>query len=231
LKDSLEGSRLFRGLPRRVIDELAEVANRREFRRGERIFAQGDAGESLYCVVSGGVRIIAIGIEGQEIFLNEIGPGDCFGELELLEGFPRTAGACAIDPTVLLVVQGRTFLRLLKEQPQLSARFLRLFCERLRWTISLYEDTAFLTDSARLAKRLLHLATGHGHAIGAIELKISQSDLARFLGTSRKFVNRHLRDWKGQGWIELARTRLCIRNPQALQRLAAGQGEPREATG
>jgi hypothetical protein len=42
LKDSLAGSRPFRGLPDRIVDDLAEAAIRRECRRGERIFAQGD---------------------------------------------------------------------------------------------------------------------------------------------------------------------------------------------
>jgi len=59
LKDALAGSRLFRGLPDRIIDELAEIAVHREYGKGERIFSQGDQGDSLYCVVSGRVRIDA----------------------------------------------------------------------------------------------------------------------------------------------------------------------------
>jgi CRP-like cAMP-binding protein len=217
-------SRLFRGLPDRVVDELAKAAVRREYGKGEMIFSQGDEGDSLYCVVSGRVRIDAIGLEGQEVFLNEMRPGDCFGELELLDGFPRTAGARATERSALLAIHRSFFLRLLNEERQLSAHCLALFCERMRWTISLYEDAAFLTSAARLAKRLLHLTTGPGgQADETLELEISQADLARFLGTSRKSVNRHLRDWKGRGWIAVARARLCIRDPHALRRLATGQ--------
>jgi len=114
----------------------------------------------------------------------------------------------------------------------MSAHCLNLFCERLRSTISLYEDVAFLSSAARLAKRLLHLTAGPGgQPNGTLELTISQSDLARFLGTSRKLVNRHLRDWKGRGWIAVARARLCIRDRHALHRLATGQDKDSEPPG
>jgi CRP/FNR family cyclic AMP-dependent transcriptional regulator len=223
ISHSLSDNQLFRGLPERIIDRLAAVAVRRECRRDERIFSQGDDGDALYCVVSGQVRIDTVGLGGQEVFLNLMYPGDCFGEIAVVDGLPRTAGACATEPTVLLAVRRSDFLRLLSEESTLAIHLLVLFCERLRWTTNLYEDSAFLTSPERLAKRVLSLAMLHGRQVnGGMELKISQSDLARFLGVSRQIVNRHLHDWKDRGWVEIARARLLIQDSEALRRLAAG---------
>jgi CRP/FNR family cyclic AMP-dependent transcriptional regulator len=220
---SLADNHLFRGLPERIIGKLGAVATQRECRKGERIFSQGDAGDSLYCVVSGRVRIDTVGASGQEVFLNFMYPGDCFGEIAVVDGLPRTAGAFASEPTVLLAVRRTDFLQLLNEESTLAIHLLSLFCERLRWTTNLYEDSAFLTSPARLAKRILSLALLHGRAADTgMELNISQSDLARFLGVSRQIVNRHLHDWKDRGWVEIGRGQLLIHDSDALRRLAAG---------
>jgi CRP-like cAMP-binding protein len=177
-------------------------------------------------MVSGRVRIDAVGIAGQEVFLNEMTPGDCFGEIAVVDGKLRTAGASATEPTVLWAIHRREVFWALDEHPQLRSRLLALICSRTRWSTDLYQDAAFLTPPARLAKRVLHLALHQDRpAGGAIELRIKQSDLARFLGVSRKLVNDRLNDWKERNWVSVARGRLYIRDVDALRSLAAGRDD------
>lgn len=223
----LSRMRLLRDVPRRTLDRLAVAVVRREYKRGERIFSQGDEGDYLYLVASGRVRIDAVGIMGQEVTLNEVRDGDCFGEIAVLDGLPRTAGATASTSTVLLALHRRQFRDLLDAEPGLATRLLGLVCERLRWSAGLYEDSEFLASPARLAKRVLDMAVqlGYGNA-GEVELRISQSDLARFLGISRKSVNQHLHHRKARGWVRVSRACLLIRDAEALRRIAAGQSDP-----
>jgi CRP-like cAMP-binding protein len=63
----------------------------------------------------------------------------------------------------------------------------------------------------------------HGRAarVGHLELRISQGELARFLGVTRQVVNHHLSDWRRRGWIELGRTQIVIRNTEALRAMIA----------
>jgi CRP-like cAMP-binding protein len=93
----------------------------------------------------------------------------------------------------------------------------------LRWTSELVEESAFLAGPARLAKRLLILASLHGRAarVGQLELRISQGELARFLGLTRQAVNHNLSEWRRLGWIDLGRTKIVIRNTEALRALIA----------
>ena len=139
--------------------------------------AQGDVGDALFGVASGRVRISASGAAGQEVFLNIMEPGDTFGESAVMDGLPRTAGATALDDATLIVIKRSDFLQLLEREPQLAIHLLKLLCERLRWTSELVEESAFLAGPARLAKRLLILASLHGRAarVGHLELRISQA--------------------------------------------------------
>ncbi|HEY8519349.1 MAG TPA: Crp/Fnr family transcriptional regulator [Gammaproteobacteria bacterium] len=219
----LQRNYLFRGLPEAALESIAALAAKRVFEKGAIIFAQGDVGDALYGVAAGRVRISASGVGGQEVFLNIMEPGDTFGEIAVIDGLPRTAGATAIERTTLIVIQRQDFLRLVEREPKLALHLLKLFCERLRWTSEIVEESAFLPGPARLAKRLLILTTLHGRraGVGTMELRISQGDLARFLGISRQIANQNLRAWHKKGWVDLARSRIVIRNPEALRRVIA----------
>ena len=217
---------LFHGLPDRVIDSLATVAVTRHFGKNERIFAQGDPGDALFGVVSGRVRIGTISAAGQEVFLNIMEPDESFGEIAVIDGLTRTAGAVAMEPTELIALRRKDLLKVLRCEPDLAIHLLSLFCERIRWASDLVEEAALLVPSARLAKRLLSLAMSHGKKTEhGIEFRISQSELAKFLGMSRQNVNEKLQVWKSKGWISLARARLLITNPAELKMVANGETE------
>ncbi len=219
----LQQNYLFRGLPPNALDRLAALATRRTYPKGAVIFAQGDSGDALFGVASGRVRISASGAGGQEVFLNIMEPGDTFGEIAVIDGLPRTAGATALDDASVIVIKRTDFLDLLEREPRLAVHLLKLFCERLRWTSELVEESAFLTGPARLAKRLLILASLHGRATGpgTLELRITQQDLARFLGISRQIVNGHLSEWRSHGWVEVGHKQILIKNTEALRRVVA----------
>jgi len=226
LRDALADNQLFRGLPDRIIDRLFAVAVRRTYLKGERIFSQGDEGDALYCVVSGRVRIVAVGGTSQEVFLNIIEPHESFGEIAVIDGLPRTATAVAIEPVKLIALGRNDLIEVLGAEPELALHLLRLFCQRMRWASDLVEESAFLSPPARLAKRLLSLAMLHGKATeDGIALSISQIELAKFLGASRQYVNEKLQAWKTRGWVSLARRSLLIVDPAALKRIA-GDGLP-----
>lgn len=212
----VERNSLFRGLPRETRVRIAALAVRRGYEEGTVIFMRGDPGDSLCGVATGRVRISASGPGGKEVFLNIMEPGDAFGEIALLDGSPRTATATAMAPTELIVIPRDAFSALLQSQPQLAAHLIQLLCRRVRWTAELMEDTALLSVPARLAKRLLSLASAPGH--GA-KVALSQEELAQFLGLSRQIVNQHLQAWRAQGWLALGRGSITVVDAEALRQV------------
>jgi CRP/FNR family transcriptional regulator, cyclic AMP receptor protein len=217
----LKRNALFSGLPDAVLDRIAAHAQWRSCRRNETLFSQGDQGDALFGVVSGRVRISTVGPDGREVFLNIMEPGDTFGEIAVIDGLPRTAGAVALDPATLIFIRREEFLAVVEREPVLAMHLLRLFCKRVRWTSDLVEESSFLFGPARLAKRLLVLTALHGEAgPEGMELAISQAELAQFLNMSRQLVNQQLQAWRSRGWVSLGRSRIVVRDAEALGREA-----------
>jgi CRP/FNR family transcriptional regulator, cyclic AMP receptor protein len=226
----LERNQLFRGLPVPTLRSLAAIAIRRHVSPKSEVFFRGDAGGALYGIVTGRVRISNSLPGGREVFLNLIEPGECFGEIALLDGNPRTATATALVKTELMVIQQETFRELLQKEPLLAVHLIKLLCQRVRWSSGLAEDLALLYAPARIARRLLCLAHAHGRRIQTgVQMVISQEELAQFLGLSRQAVNQQLREWVVTHWIALGRGRITIINEAAL-RAVVGEQMGAEAT-
>lgn len=115
----LENVPLFASLERADREVLADGLRRVRFGRGEIILEQGDAGASLYVIVTGTVRVsLAHGPVSR--VLATLGPGACFGEMSLLTGEPRAA-TCVADSDVDCFELGHEALRrMLTASPHLA---------------------------------------------------------------------------------------------------------------
>ena len=214
---------LFRGLCDATIAALAGLAHRERFSKGSLIFSQGDPGDALYGVASGRIRIYTADDRGHEVFLNELGPGETFGEIALLDGLARTASAMAIIQTTLVVIPRAQFLRHLEQDTGLSLQMMKLLCERLRWVSKMVEESALLSGAARVATRLSSLVDAFGTQLpsGDFVLTISQAELAHFLGISRQVVNQYLGSWADCGWVTLRRGKIIVHDLDKLKAQAA----------
>ncbi len=219
----LQRSPLLRGLAPAIQERIVALATQRSYRRGALVFRQGDPGDALFAVVTGRIRISTGSAAGREIFLNIMAPGDSFGEIAALDGGPRTATATAMEASELVSIRRGALFELLEREPRSALELLRLCGERLRWTSGLLEDAALLDAAARLAKRLLSLCEVHGEgAREGTRLRISQEELASFLGLSRQAINQQLQAWKAKGWVGIGRGSVLVRDAPALRRTISG---------
>ena len=201
----------FAGLGQEAIEAIAVLCVYRRLDKEETLFLKGDAGDALYAVRRGQVRIGTGNTSGRRLTLNLLGPGDVFGEVALLDGRPRTADAVAVEATELYTVRRRDFLDLLVKKPAVAIQIIELLCERVRWMSAQMEERDLLPLETRLAHRLVALSEDYGS-----ELHVSQEELAIFVGASRESVNRQLQTWRRQGWIELSRNRIRVLHPSRL---------------
>ena len=212
---------LFSGLGADRLARIASLGVSKQLADGEALFLKGDAGDALYGVLSGKIRISTSAPNGKEIILSIVDPGGMFGEIALLDGKSRSADATAMGNATLFMLQRREFSRFLEEEPTLAIHFLEMVCQRLRSTNDLIEDAAFLALPARLAKRLLSFSQASvessSGATVTTEIRISQAELGQLMATSRESINRLLQEWREQGWVSLGRNRLVIHNHGALQ--------------
>jgi len=218
----LLSSPLFDVLPREAVDEILRQANERFVRRGQTLFQKGDEGSYMVAVLSGRIRISTTSPEGREVTLNLIDAGEVFGEIALLDGKPRSADATAIEASHLMTVDRRQFLPYLASSNNLALRVIDVLCERLRDTSETLGNFATLDLPGRLARKLLNLAEEYGtSANGRIRLNIrlSHTDLGRFVGCSRETVNKQMRAWEEEGIVGREDGRIIVGRPSVLMRI------------
>ena len=218
--DSLRRCALFAHVDADALRALAGQMRRRRFRRNEVIFHQGDIGDSLQVVVSGGVKIVLPSHEGDEAIIASLKPGDFFGELALLDGAPRSTTATSLEPTETLALPRDQFQRLLAEDPRIVQALLHALAEELRRLTGHVEELHFLDLAGRLSMRLVRLAReGDPEAQGRVELDwpFTQSDLAAMIGGTRQSVNKLLSGLVEDGLVTIERELLVITDLDRLE--------------
>ena len=138
-----------------------------------------------------------------------------FGELSLLDGGPRTASAEAIEAVDAVLLFRDDFLALLRGRFELVQHIITLLVERLRYTTRYSEQLAFMSIPGRVAAALLQLRSPD-----QTRITITQQGLANYVGVTREWVNRTLREFEAHGWVALQRGALQIVNAPALEGIA-----------
>ena len=201
---------LFRDVPEDLGKQIESMLVTRKLAKNETLFQKGDEGDGLYVIISGSIHISSVSSGGKEASFNVLSPGAVFGEIALLDGGERTADAIAGKASVLSFLPRHKFKQLLADEPDFAYQLIAILCGRLRRMSAIIEDFLLLDIRTRLARQLLNEVDS---------LQLSQENLSRFLGTSRVTVNKHLQEWKKQGWITLARGRVNVLNRAALENL------------
>jgi CRP/FNR family cyclic AMP-dependent transcriptional regulator len=211
---------LFADLTTEELGALATSLRRRRSARGEVLFIEGDPGDSLYIIEEGRVKIALTSPQGKEVVLTILGPSDFFGDLALLDGEPRSADAIAVEACQLLLLRRQDFLSFIDAHPAAAKKLLAVLSRRLRRNAQLVQDAAFLDIPSRLARLLAGLADQEGQPAGTgvvIGSRLTQTDLAGFIGASRESVNKWLRSFERQGLLRLERGRLVILDVERLR--------------
>ncbi len=218
-QDLLKRVPLFTHLQGAELTGLSKHLRRRAFHRGTVVFHREQAGDALYIIESGRVRIFLPTEGGEELTVDILDPGEVFGELALLDGRPRSATAEAFEDTVVYTISRDEFQRFLVTAPQASAALIELHSTRLRELTEYTESLAFLDLEARLAKALLQMAERYGIRADGIEidLDLTQTELATMVGATRERVNRALTTFRAQRLVEMRGKKIVLLDPTRLK--------------
>jgi CRP-like cAMP-binding protein len=189
--------------PQAFLDTAGVARKIAEFRRGESIYSQGEAAESVMYVQKGGVKFSVVNGSGKEAVVAMFGPSDFFGEGCMAGQTIRMGTATAITPTTLLVIEKDELLRVLHTEHELSDHFISyMLAHNIRVEEDLM-DQLFNSSEKRLARTLLLLARyGKQDQPDRILPKVSQETLAEMIGTTRSRVNFFMNKFRKLGFIE-----------------------------
>ncbi len=165
-------------------------------------------------VLEGEVKVSRHAADGRSLELYRVVPGElCLvSSASLFRSTPLCAQGISTRATRLLLITPPVFVQWL-ETPVFRNAVLGLFAERMADLTGLIDAVAFQRLDQRLAACLL----GRGQ-----DIALSHQQLADELGTVREMVSRLLRRFEREGWVELAREHVLIRNSQALRAVADG---------
>lgn len=128
----LKGVRFFELLSTDQLRFLAAALEPVAWVAGDEVFLLGDPGDAMYIVISGRVGISLQQPPRCDDFVTRLGPGDCFGEMGLLEELPRSASACVLEDTEAYTLAKEKMLGLLLAYPELGLGMLRAMSRRIR---------------------------------------------------------------------------------------------------
>jgi CRP/FNR family cyclic AMP-dependent transcriptional regulator len=174
--------------------------------KGQTLFKEGDAGDRLFVVVEGKLKLGTSSGDGRENLLSILGPGDMFGELSLFDPGPRTATATAVTDARVLALANDQVIGWVTAHPQVSLQLFKRLARRLRRTNEVLADLVFADVPGRVAKAIMDLGERFGTKKDDglhVNHELTQEELAQLVGASRETVNKALADFAGRGWVRL----------------------------
>jgi uncharacterized membrane protein len=125
---------LFSSLDSKATAELGEYLTIHDYPKSAMIFRNGDPGDAMYLIDIGKVRISLTDADGADVTLAELGPGDFFGEMAMLDGQGRSANATAIADARVAKLTRDDFLSFMRSDPRVTLELLTSLTLRLRRT-------------------------------------------------------------------------------------------------
>jgi len=150
----LRGVPLFAALDDAAVDELCGYLHPVELKAGSSLFRVGDAGDAMYIIESGRVRITVTDADGREVILASLGHGDFFGEMAMLDGHGRSADAAVTEDSRLRVLTREDFLNFVSSDSRIVLEMLSAMTRRLRRTDDLLRHRVSRNANEEDAKQL-----------------------------------------------------------------------------
>jgi CRP/FNR family transcriptional regulator, cyclic AMP receptor protein len=185
------------------LDQAGAAGEVVAYRRSEVIFSQGEAGDSVFYIQTGGVKLSAVSTAGREAVVAMLGPGDFFGEGGLAGQSVRRTTATALTPTTALVIGKAEMIRVLRAEHALSERFIAYMLSRnIRIEEDLLDQLFDSTEKGIARALLLQAGYGTGDKPDSVLPAISPAALAKTVGTTPDRISVILQKFARLGFIE-----------------------------
>ena len=152
--DTLQHSRLFQNVPHAVASSVLASGTTRSLAPGDTLLHAGKSNDTLFVVLSGRLNVL-LGVPNGPRH-TQVGPGDCVGELSVIDGNPVSADVVAESASEVIGVSGDELWALLDVSPEMARNLLFILSGRVR------HDSTVLTEAARLRLHFERAATVDG---------------------------------------------------------------------
>ena len=223
----LKRSLLFSGLNEEHLADVAAIAAKKIFGKGESLFTEGEKANGFYLLASGSIKLCKISPDGKEKVLHFVHPSETFAEAAFFGDGAYPAEARALEKGEALFFPKEAFMGLLERNPRFSLNLIVSLSLLLRRFARQIEELSFAEVPARLAAYLMELAARKSTTYQGktyLDLDMKKGELASHIGTVSETLSRSLKKLKDDGIIEVDGSRVIIHDMERLRRLSGKQG-------
>ena len=216
-------------LPLETQKRLERTAEQRNYRRRQVIHFADQAGDFLYLLCTGRVKISRVSDQGREVTLYLIEDSHVFGETGLIDANQTyELMAETLEDSLVAVFRRSDILTAMAETPQAAMEMLKLVSERRSVAETQVADLVFLEVPRRLAKLLLKLQDEHGSKTSRggtlVKAKFTHQELANMIGSTRETTTLILNEFKRQGCIDFLGRKVIVRDADMLEAILRRHG-------
>lgn len=231
---TLQQVELFAGIGQVPLNTIVSKAQRLRIAAGDRFFAQGEQATRFHLLVEGRVRLTQLTVDGQQILVRVVSPGQIFGGVSTFQQGEYSISAEALVPCVALVWSSESIQELLEQFPRLARNVILLLSDQIQTLQDQLREMTTERVERRIAHTLLRLIRHAGRKVDdgiLLDLPLTRLDLAEMSGTTLYTVSRILSRWESDGIVESGRQRVIVRIPHRLVAIAEDLSpEPKEGT-
>lgn len=212
------------------LDNILSGVTSRLLGRDEVVFKQGDPARSFYILLHGRLKVSQVTVDGQQVIVRIINPGDLFGIAKALSRDSYPATAKTVSESLILYWPTILWDQFMQDHPALSANAMQAVGTRLQEAHTRIREMATENVEQRVAHTILRLVRQSGKRVEHgvhIDFPITRKDIAEMSGTTLHTVSRILSAWESAELVQGGRKKLLVREPHRLLLLADGVIEGR----
>ncbi len=219
----IEGpSSIFKGLNQKDKETLSQHHSLFHIKKGNTLFKEGEKIRGLICLASGKVKVFRVGVGGREQIVKMVRPQGFIGYRSLFSEHVWAFSASAIEDSSFCTFEKSTFVKILKKNPDLTLKFVKLLSEELVFSNKRIVSLTQKHIRGRLAESLLMLRDTYGYEADGKTLRalLSREDVAHLSNMTTSNAIRTLSNMVSEGIIELKGRKITIMDTVTLEHIS-----------
>jgi CRP-like cAMP-binding protein len=201
---------------------LQSIMYPKQIARGAFLFWEGDLADKMYYIRSGQIHITKSTAEGKDLILSILQQGDLIGEIDGSEETLHSFSAMTVESADIGVIHKKDLDILLYRHGDFAIQFIKWMGLTHRTTQSKFRDLLLFGKPGALASTLIRMSNTYGEKQEDgihLKLKLTNTEMADLIGTSREGVNRILNALKDEGTISLNKGNIVIHRLEDLRKM------------
>jgi CRP-like cAMP-binding protein len=197
------------------LHDLCKDRKIRQVKKKTTLFVEGDLPNAMYFLKKGHIKTFRTNPDGKEFITNLYTDGDFFGFEPILQDTHYTETAMTLEDSEVVVIPRYDFLTLFHSHPELTRSFVSLLCKKVSEKEEELLSLAYNSVRQRTAQSLLKIR----QLRESDEINLSREDLAKMVGTAAESAIRVLSDFRDEGIIDIAGSKIRIVYPHKLEQV------------